>query len=372
MARSPLTSRVQSLTFRKDVGWTPSRARAWASEHGYAANKVDEKANTIRLRQFTPRAGDQYATQPFGTDTGILATLAWPTLMVAGEEFGWYSVCYGQRCLEYDGVKGDDMDEFGGNLGTGAIGYTPSAFGDDDAIEAFENEYGDEFGYDSSGDTGIPRGRTASGRYPYKFVMYFTNRKPFSGHRFYRNKDEAKVDLLRLADREFLNEDGFTRVDVERMYKNETSHNAVVGGSDGFGGGKSLVNRIVDMLNTKRGKATARILNSYDIEHGVAQHRKAVSAAKKIKDAKVVTRLRGGFVSNSYRNLAAADYVDLYTRGSKTTFQAGRGHTQQRTYGVGPRGITRIIKPGQSQGTIAASFGYALPSDGMGEFGGDE
>lgn len=33
-----------------------------------------------------------------------------------GDAFGWYSVCYGQRCEEYEGVKGGDMDEFGAEM----------------------------------------------------------------------------------------------------------------------------------------------------------------------------------------------------------------------------------------------------------------
>lgn len=64
---------TQSLVFRQDLGWDVASAKAWAKDHGYRYGKVDEKPNTIRLRQFDPPSGSvPYATIPFG-QSGISA-----------------------------------------------------------------------------------------------------------------------------------------------------------------------------------------------------------------------------------------------------------------------------------------------------------
>lgn len=50
-SRKPMD--VQTLIFPKD-GYTLSEAKAWATEHGHVAKKVDEKEDTYRLRQHEP------------------------------------------------------------------------------------------------------------------------------------------------------------------------------------------------------------------------------------------------------------------------------------------------------------------------------
>lgn len=50
---------IQSLLFSapgKDSGWTPSGAQEWALEHGFAAHKIDQPAEYIRIRQAPPAA----------------------------------------------------------------------------------------------------------------------------------------------------------------------------------------------------------------------------------------------------------------------------------------------------------------------------
>lgn len=65
-------SEVQSLLFARPQ-WTPSKAKAWALEHGYRSAKVHATANYLRLRQFDPVPGTQKRTITFGD--GIRAVI---------------------------------------------------------------------------------------------------------------------------------------------------------------------------------------------------------------------------------------------------------------------------------------------------------
>jgi hypothetical protein len=57
-------SRVQSLLFRRDDGWTERRAKNWARDHGFKTSKVDLTDEHIRLRQRPP--GGRMRTVQFG------------------------------------------------------------------------------------------------------------------------------------------------------------------------------------------------------------------------------------------------------------------------------------------------------------------
>jgi hypothetical protein len=65
-------SKVQSLIF--DINkYTTDSAKDWASSHGFRSSKVDEKENTIRLRQQSPSKSKEYRTKEFGK--GIKAVI---------------------------------------------------------------------------------------------------------------------------------------------------------------------------------------------------------------------------------------------------------------------------------------------------------
>jgi hypothetical protein len=57
---------VQSLLFKREDGWTESKAKRWAKTHGYRTSKVDVTDNYIRLRQREPRSGAVKRTKTFG------------------------------------------------------------------------------------------------------------------------------------------------------------------------------------------------------------------------------------------------------------------------------------------------------------------
>ncbi len=63
---------MQALLFAR-AAWSPSKARAWAREHGYRSSKVHATKNYLRLRQFDPVPGTQKRTITFGD--GIRAVI---------------------------------------------------------------------------------------------------------------------------------------------------------------------------------------------------------------------------------------------------------------------------------------------------------
>ena len=71
--------KVQSLLFSRDE-WDVRAAKEWAKEHGYRYGSVDEKTNTLRLRQHDPsdfKRGTM-RTIEFGSGYGIKAVVAKP------------------------------------------------------------------------------------------------------------------------------------------------------------------------------------------------------------------------------------------------------------------------------------------------------
>ena len=45
---------VQSVMFDKRNGWNSISAKEWLTSHGFKAEKIDEKKNFLRARQFPP------------------------------------------------------------------------------------------------------------------------------------------------------------------------------------------------------------------------------------------------------------------------------------------------------------------------------
>lgn len=65
---------VQSLLFERSEGWTSSKAKSWATSHGYRAGKVDVTDRYIRVPQFDSEGFAVKRTVPFGR--GIRAVVA--------------------------------------------------------------------------------------------------------------------------------------------------------------------------------------------------------------------------------------------------------------------------------------------------------
>ena len=72
-AKSPSMS-AQSLLFKRDAGWTESKAKSWAKANGYRYGKVDITDQYVRLRQSDPKGSTVKRTIPFGR--GIRAVVA--------------------------------------------------------------------------------------------------------------------------------------------------------------------------------------------------------------------------------------------------------------------------------------------------------
>jgi hypothetical protein len=73
--RNPISTRVQSLLFSRDAGWTVSSANAWARAHGYRAKDADVTANNVRLRQADPGRFSRLRTVTFSKAKGIKAII---------------------------------------------------------------------------------------------------------------------------------------------------------------------------------------------------------------------------------------------------------------------------------------------------------
>jgi hypothetical protein len=71
--RNPISTRVQSLLFSRDAGWTVSSANRWARAHGYRAKDADVTANNVRLRQVDPKKFSRLRTVTFSQREGIKA-----------------------------------------------------------------------------------------------------------------------------------------------------------------------------------------------------------------------------------------------------------------------------------------------------------
>lgn len=75
--RFPRSTVVQSLVFDRDA-FTPSKAKSWARKHGFVFDYVDEKANTLRIRQHEP---DDFVKGTFRTidmADGVQAVIGMP------------------------------------------------------------------------------------------------------------------------------------------------------------------------------------------------------------------------------------------------------------------------------------------------------
>jgi hypothetical protein len=73
-AKRKSAMRPQSLLFDRGSGWTPEKAKRWAKEHGFKADKVDVTDQYVRLRQLDPKGFQVKRTIPFGK--GIRAVVA--------------------------------------------------------------------------------------------------------------------------------------------------------------------------------------------------------------------------------------------------------------------------------------------------------
>lgn len=69
------SSQVQSLLFRRDEGWTKTKALAWAKRKGYRHAKTDTTDRFIRVRQASPGQFKRLRTVHFGH--GIEAVMGW-------------------------------------------------------------------------------------------------------------------------------------------------------------------------------------------------------------------------------------------------------------------------------------------------------
>lgn len=67
---------VQSVVFRKPY-WTHRTAVEWLAQHKFKKFSVDEKVNTLRYRQKTPRKDHRYRTVTLRPDQ-ILLILGFP------------------------------------------------------------------------------------------------------------------------------------------------------------------------------------------------------------------------------------------------------------------------------------------------------
>lgn len=70
------SSEVQSLVFPRDE-YTVEQAKAWARKHGFTARKAHVKANTIRIRQTSPKGYRRMRTKTLDSSTGVKAVVGW-------------------------------------------------------------------------------------------------------------------------------------------------------------------------------------------------------------------------------------------------------------------------------------------------------
>lgn len=75
--RCRVGTRVQTLLFSK-THFTKSGAKRWARDHGYVAQKVDEKPNTYRVRQHDPRRFGKHSFRTIRLTDGVEAVVGCP------------------------------------------------------------------------------------------------------------------------------------------------------------------------------------------------------------------------------------------------------------------------------------------------------
>jgi hypothetical protein len=110
-------------------------------------------------------------------------------------------------------------------------------------------------------------------------------------------------------------------------------------------------------LRAEAPRARSRTLVAEDIEDAIRAHlRIARRIARTEPTSIVVTRLCGGFVSNSYRYAATTDVVEITgTRAASIEVEGWREGAQSRSCGRGDELIIRVRKPGQVRGRIVHS-----------------
>jgi hypothetical protein len=71
--RCPIGTQIQTLIFPKLV-YTSTQARLWARRHGYKSAKIDETADTFRMRQHPPGRyhKDSFRTISLGTVSAVI------------------------------------------------------------------------------------------------------------------------------------------------------------------------------------------------------------------------------------------------------------------------------------------------------------
>lgn len=101
-------------------------------------------------------------------------------------------------------------------------------------------------------------------------------------------------------------------------------------------------------------RATQRTLDAVEIEHAIREHlRHARSVGRTAPEDRVLTTLRGGYVTNGYGYRASADTVYISGRlASSLVVRALRDNAQSRRNGWGETLIHRARKPGQVQGRV--------------------
>jgi hypothetical protein len=74
----PASSEIQSLLFPRD-GFTPKQAAAWAVGHGFVADVIDVKPETLRIRQADPEGFSRMRTITLDPKKNVRAIVGWKT-----------------------------------------------------------------------------------------------------------------------------------------------------------------------------------------------------------------------------------------------------------------------------------------------------
>lgn len=80
--KCPRGMKVQSLLFAKE-GFTKAQAKRWVKEHGYTQTYIDEKENTLRVRQEEPSSFLKTSFRVISFRPGVKAVIACPRKSVA-------------------------------------------------------------------------------------------------------------------------------------------------------------------------------------------------------------------------------------------------------------------------------------------------
>jgi hypothetical protein len=76
--RCPVGTRVQTLLLSRVHFPSASRAREWATDHGFVSSKVDPGANYFRLRQADPKAFRSGSLRTIRLRPGVMAVVGCP------------------------------------------------------------------------------------------------------------------------------------------------------------------------------------------------------------------------------------------------------------------------------------------------------